>query len=86
MDSMSADEKREAAKAGLAVGPKFEDMIDEAGFHLMVDRPALRTEAAGVGGPIPTQFQAWVGTSGAVEPTAAYAAPTEESKESLQKA
>lgn len=40
-DEMSADEKRAATKAGINVAPKFEDLIDEANFHYVVQRKPL---------------------------------------------
>lgn len=39
---MSPEDKRKAAQAGLATGPSFEDMIDEARFHFIVDRSPIR--------------------------------------------
>jgi YidC/Oxa1 family membrane protein insertase len=45
MDSMTVEEKRQAAKAGLAVGPKLEDLIAESKFHTVVDRTPLRVDS-----------------------------------------
>lgn len=40
--SMSPEEQRKAAEAGMAVGPKWQDVLDEANFHYVVQRTALR--------------------------------------------
>jgi len=44
--SMTPEERREAAKAGMAVGPKWEDLVDEAKFHYVVERTPLRENSA----------------------------------------
>lgn len=74
LDNMTPEDKRKAAEAGISVGPKWEDLLDEARFHVVVDRQPLRensptwqrlmatssSDPASI--PIPTEFQAWVGT------------------------
>ena len=40
--SMSPEEQRKAAEAGMAVGPKWQDVLDEANFHYVVERNPLR--------------------------------------------
>ena len=44
--SMSPEEQRKAAEAGMAVGPKWQDVLDEANFHYVVERTALRENSA----------------------------------------
>lgn len=69
IEDMSLEEKKKAAAAGLAVGPKFEDLIDNSKFHTLVERKPLRLESTawkrvaegGSSMEIPTEFQAWVG-------------------------
>jgi len=43
--SMSPEEQRKAAEAGMAVGPKWQDILDEAKFHYRVERKGLREES-----------------------------------------
>lgn len=43
---MSPEDKRKAAEAGLAAGPKFEDLIDEARFHYVIERNPMREDSA----------------------------------------
>jgi len=68
VDDMSADEKRAAAKAGISVGPSFDDMKDESKFHVVVKRTPLRENSAAWQKvdtlEIPTAFAAWVGGDG----------------------
>lgn len=40
--SMSPEEQRKAAEAGMAVGPKWQDILDEAKFHYRVERKGMR--------------------------------------------
>jgi YidC/Oxa1 family membrane protein insertase len=42
VENMSPEEKRKAAAAGMSVGPKWEDVLDEARYHYLVERIALR--------------------------------------------
>ena len=72
-DEMSPEERRQAAQAGISVGPKFEDLIDESRFHSFIERRAFRedTEAwsrvlQSSSSDVPAEFQDWVTpTSGA---------------------
>ena len=67
-DQMTADEKREAAMAGLSTGPSFAQLLDEAKFHYVVKREPLRlgseawksVESSGIK-HIPDEMKAWVG-------------------------
>jgi len=43
---MSPEDKRKAAEAGLAAGPKFEDLLDEARFHYVIERNPMREDSA----------------------------------------
>ena len=67
--NMSADEKRQAAEAGLAVGPKYADLLQEAKFHVVVDRQErLRKDtSSSSSGSIPPELQSWVGSTSTVE-------------------
>ena len=65
---MSADEKREAAMAGLATGPSFDQLLDDAKFHYVVKREPLRANSEawsrveGSGShSIPEEMSTWVG-------------------------
>jgi YidC/Oxa1 family membrane protein insertase len=62
MDEMSVEEKKKAAAAGIAVGPKFEDLVVNSNFHPVVIRKPLREGKVG-GDKIPTELQAWVASS-----------------------
>ena len=44
--NMSDEQRREAAKAGISTGPKFEDLMDEARYHYVVDRSTVATRGA----------------------------------------
>jgi len=67
-DEMTADEKREAAMAGLSTGPTFDELLDDAKFHYVVKRDPLRAnseawsraESSG-SSSIPEEMIAWVG-------------------------
>uniref|UniRef100_A0A7S0ADY3 Membrane insertase YidC/Oxa/ALB C-terminal domain-containing protein n=1 Tax=Minutocellus polymorphus TaxID=265543 RepID=A0A7S0ADY3_9STRA len=71
MSNMSPDERRAAAEAGIAAGPKWSDIIDEANFHYVVDRSPLREEseawqrAQADGMKIPEEMVSWVASAGA---------------------
>jgi YidC/Oxa1 family membrane protein insertase len=68
IEELSADEKRKVAAAGIAVGPKFEDLIVEANFHTVVERTPLRADSAAwqrvasANGNVPPEMKTWVGT------------------------
>lgn len=67
IENMTADEKRKVAAAGLAVGPKFEDLVVEANFHTVVERMPLRVNSAAwqraeSSGSVPPELETWVGT------------------------
>jgi len=68
---MSPEERRAAAEAGLATGPKWADILDEAQFHYVVDRSPFREEseawkrAQADGVKIPEEMAAWVSSAGA---------------------
>mmetsp|Transcript_18551 Transcript_18551/g.38906 ORF Transcript_18551/g.38906 Transcript_18551/m.38906 type:complete len:424 (+) Transcript_18551:145-1416(+) len=66
-DEMTADEKREAAMAGLATGPSFDELMDEAKFHYVVKRDPLRKESdawaraqSSSSKKIPDELKSWV--------------------------
>ena len=67
-EAMTADQKREAAMAGLSTGPTFGQLMDEAMFHYVVKRDPLRADSEAwkrVGSEdsknIPVEMQSWVG-------------------------
>lgn len=69
VDSMSPDEKRKAAEAGMAVGPKWEDILDEARYHYVIERKPLRLQSSAwqrvqsAEVSIPTEMLSWVDES-----------------------
>jgi len=67
--NMTPEERRKAAEAGLSTGPSYEDMLDEARFHYVVDRNPLRSQSEAWGRvsakgesntAIPAQMESWV--------------------------
>jgi len=67
--SMTPDERRKAAEAGLSTGPSYADMLDEARFHYVVDRKPLRSESDAwnrvsaqgeANTAMPAQMESWV--------------------------
>jgi YidC/Oxa1 family membrane protein insertase len=64
-ENMTPEERRQASEAGISVGPKFEDLIDEAQFHVALERGPMRTETevwqrVTATTPIPAPLQTWV--------------------------
>lgn len=66
-DEMTADEKREAAMAGLATGPSFDQLMDEAKFHYIVKRDPLRENSdawtrvqSASAKKVPDEMKTWV--------------------------
>jgi len=73
-DEMNADQKREAAMAGLSTGPSFDQLLDEANFHYVVQRDSLRANSeawtrveSSSGKTIPEELKSWVGDAKVVE-------------------
>jgi len=71
-NEMTPEERRSAAKAGIAKGPSIEDWIDNAKFHTLVERESFQfRQDEGTWKPadedaelvIPTEFQVWVDTT-----------------------
>jgi YidC/Oxa1 family membrane protein insertase len=66
VSNMSPEEQRKAAEAGLRAGPKFEDLIEEARYHAVIERAPLRIGSSAwntvgsSGGSVPAEFQDWV--------------------------
>jgi len=63
--NMSPEERRKAAEAGFSTGPKFDDLLDEARFHYVVQRHPLREESpawkrAQESSSVPAEFTDWV--------------------------
>jgi len=71
IDEMSSDDRRKAAKAGLSVGPTFEDMKEESMFHPVVQRQALRTVPVAASSEIPSELASWVAAGPKVDPAPA---------------
>lgn len=76
VESLTPEERRQASEAGIRLGPSFDDLIEEARFHSLIERKSLRTEtaawqrvasAAGVD-LLPRELQAWA-QSGTNEPS-----------------
>lgn len=91
MSNMSADDRRAAAEAGIAAGPKWSDIIDEAKFHYVVDRSPLREEseawqrAQADGMKIPEEMASWVASAGApIDPKEDEGAKTEPQMETAK--
>lgn len=70
VSQMSPESKIEAAKAGVPLGPKWEDLVDDAKFHYVVDRqpiressPSWQKASADASVSVPTEMAAWVGGS-----------------------
>jgi YidC/Oxa1 family membrane protein insertase len=73
-DDMTPEERRKISEAGIRVGPTFNDLIDEAKFHSIIERPSLRNESAtwqrlaassssmtnSATAPLPIDLQEWV--------------------------
>ena len=45
-DDMTPEERRKISEAGIRVGPTFNDLIDEAKFHSIIERQSLRNDSA----------------------------------------
>ena len=45
-ENMTPEERRKASEAGIRVGPSFDDLVDEARFHCLVERKPLRENTA----------------------------------------
>mmetsp|Transcript_15179 Transcript_15179/g.21482 ORF Transcript_15179/g.21482 Transcript_15179/m.21482 type:complete len:465 (-) Transcript_15179:3031-4425(-) len=67
VSNMTPEERRKAAEAGIQTGPKFDDLLDEAKYHYVVERTPLRLESAAwervqTASPgIPEPMVVWVG-------------------------
>jgi len=64
LDKMSSADKRQAAEAGLQVGPSFASMQEEAKFHTLVERQALRASPVPASAEVPPELAAWVAGGG----------------------
>uniref|UniRef100_A0A6V2B7Y2 Membrane insertase YidC/Oxa/ALB C-terminal domain-containing protein n=2 Tax=Ditylum brightwellii TaxID=49249 RepID=A0A6V2B7Y2_9STRA len=83
-DSMSAEDRRKAAKAGLNTGPSFEQLMDEAKFHYVVERTPLRADSTAWervqanGATVPKEMEQWVNSAKSVETPMPTPTPEEE--------
>jgi YidC/Oxa1 family membrane protein insertase len=83
-DDMTPEERRKISEAGIRVGPTFNDLIDEAKFHSIIERPSIRSESAtwhrlastssssltnGATHSLPNDLQEWVQSATAVAAT-----------------
>jgi YidC/Oxa1 family membrane protein insertase len=65
-DSMTPAERRQAVQAGMRIGPTMIEMIDDARFHLYVQRKSFRSETKAWDRVVesktvvPLEFEAWV--------------------------
>lgn len=76
-EEMTADEKREAAMAGLSTGPTFDQLMDEARFHYVVKRDPLRADSeawsrvkSAGSKSVPEEMKSWVGDAKVEAPAA----------------
>jgi len=68
VSKMTPEDKVEAAKAGVPLGPQWEDLVDDAKFHYIVERPEMRemsigwqkVTSASFDVSYPTEMTAWV--------------------------
>lgn len=66
VENMSAEDRRAAASAGINAGPKFDDLLDEAKFHYVIERQPLREgspaweRAQAKKTPVPEEMVGWV--------------------------
>lgn len=69
-DSMTPEQRRKAAQAGIGVGPTWQDMQDEAVFHTHIERRSFREETdawkRASSSQIPPEMEAWVRRSSVV--------------------
>lgn len=77
---MTPEEQRKAAEAGMAVGPKWQDVLDEAKFHYVVERKPLREDSdawkrvlekgsALTTDNVPQEMLIWVNSDGSSTPS-----------------
>ena len=60
-DSMTPEERREATEAGIRVGPTMEQLVDEARFHVYVNRQPLRVSSDVLASArVPSELEDWV--------------------------
>jgi YidC/Oxa1 family membrane protein insertase len=69
MEELTVEEKKKAAAAGIAIGPKFEDLVANARFHAVVERRPLRADSdawkrvVSETANIPIELQTWVASA-----------------------
>eukprot|EP00568_Trieres_chinensis_P001447 CAMPEP_0183293218 /NCGR_PEP_ID=MMETSP0160_2-20130417/1986_1 /TAXON_ID=2839 ORGANISM="Odontella Sinensis, Strain Grunow 1884" /NCGR_SAMPLE_ID=MMETSP0160_2 /ASSEMBLY_ACC=CAM_ASM_000250 /LENGTH=496 /DNA_ID=CAMNT_0025454301 /DNA_START=155 /DNA_END=1645 /DNA_ORIENTATION=+ len=85
--NMSPEERRKAAEAGINAGPKFEDLLDEAQFHYVVERVPLRegsdawerasssSSSSSSAASVPAEMASWVSSAAAAAAAAASGTP-----------
>ncbi|GKY97359.1 hypothetical protein MPSEU_000694300 [Mayamaea pseudoterrestris] len=86
-DSMTPEERRAAAEAGIQLGPTMDNLIEEARFHAFIERTPLRTDSeawvkvtsADGKVTIPEELKEWV-AAGAKVNGASYSSPEETEK------
>jgi len=67
-DDMTPEERKEAVQAGIKVGPELEELVDDARFHIVLERKPLREESAAwqrvmagsAATDLPADLQEWV--------------------------
>lgn len=78
VEEMSMEQKKQAAAAGIAVGPKLEELVVKLKFHTVVERKPLRAdsdawkrveEGSSDKVEIPAELQAWVSAAAAATGT-----------------
>jgi len=69
IEEMTVEQKKKAAAAGIAVGPKFEDLVIKSQFHTLVERTPLREgsqaweRCSTSNVEIPMELQTWVSST-----------------------
>jgi len=84
-DSMTPEERKQAAQAGIRIGPTMEDLEAEARFHTFIPRTALRSESTDIksGSPIAAELEDWV-KMGAASAVSSVPSPTSASNSTAQ--
>lgn len=65
VDNMTPEEKRKAAEAGLNTGPSYNDLLDTARYHYIVERNPIRESSeawkrVSDSSPVPEAMKEWV--------------------------
>jgi len=79
---MTPDELRGAVKAGLKVGPTFDELVDDARFYCLIERSSLRKDSPAwsrvadeKSASVPEQFKSWVSEKPVVDDVSSPSTP-----------